>query len=1412
MKTSPLRVLVLVVAGIFAVGVLSLTPRIWSQLDGFMTTQKDSFVQQLERQVGLTFHYQSLSPNILEAFEFLGVEVSTPQGYTVVKAASVRLRWNWTAFLTGKLDDLVQRVQIINGSVELDPRLDGELLDRVRAYLAAPAQQGSIPPIEGFNVSLAWNSPTETLGLERGFFQFTREGSDYRLMFRGEVQAAFPTKGNLLKQVQGQFDGDLKTNPQFNVLSIQARTSRVTSNLLDLAPLHVQLRINPSEVELVKVQDSLPFDFRIRYDTQTQETSIGVTADHFQPSQLIVWKQSEVVSKLLATTLTGQFSLQLSNDLKAWAFQANGEAGLPSGLDSTGLLLESSVVRGKVNAVPGVVTFQETSFESPVLGASFDGTLSTDSWLPDGHLVLDHWTDQSFGTVSGSAELTRSGNTVNFTSDELRWQNLDFRTVTGWFERDGDLVAGSAEAFHDSQGLATRIVLGGKGSLVDQVFPVSFQVTDLPLSFAAQLAEGIHQTVNLPADLAAFVVQGKGSASFGPGSWSLLGLDVSFADPATPERTGQFSADFQNSLLRLKNGIFHWDGLDFTADLQADLQSSSLLSWQLQAGVWGQRFDVTGLYDVEGHRLSFSGSHGLAGWFVPQDGDVTLADWDGELKLDELLVPGGFKTGFHVTAQRRSSGLALQFDKADLEGVYPWNAEPFFLQTQGVIQGDAATFTSVSLRDSHNRLQGTVSGNWNLDFGTPWVGSLSLQGLDGTEAIDVGWNLSSWEVGQVTFTTTRLDLGRWISAPFRGRVAAKGNLELKGADSTWTVAATVSEAHWGDSPLGLKFNAEGSLTKAHLYQLQVALDPLAIADGTLDLDLGIRAWAATLPTTLRFGTNRWSAQVVNRGTWNAGTLSPSLSTGLKATQVALSGNKMPDWSLSASLDEGLWKLALDDGSASAEGDLDGRLVAQAKLPFPLQGHASGRLAGGKVQLQIEDARLDLALLRELPDKRLLNLKAGILSGSFVVAGLLTDPEITGKGSVAELVFDTPYIRQTIGPVTVNLEFLGRSLKIVPSNIGPSGQIWTLSGLAALDHLLPQEYQLSLETDVASSLPYSYLGMGIRADGIATGLLTVKGNPTSLILGGKMTAHDSVVSMAQGSYIPSGGDYFGINSDLTVVSGRNVEFVFPSQQFPVLRAVMATNQSLFIHWNEAVNDFALIGKLDLKTGELNYLNQTFTLREGSVTFNDDENGIDPRLVVRAELKTRTDTGPMTITLRGDSPLSKFSPRFTSDPYRTPEELQQLVGNTLSLPTDYAQTTGLKTALSLASDVGTSFLLKPFEESVKKNFSLDLFSVKTEILKKSLLGGNAPLGASDYLDNTRVFFGKYLGDDLFLQGSVAFRQNTVVSQQQTTPLLVEPEISMDFQTPFFGLNWTMQPQHPETLFVSDNTVTFKWVWSY
>jgi len=94
----------------------------------------------------------------------------------------------------------------------------------------------------------------------------------------------------------------------------------------------------------------------------------------------------------------------------------------------------------------------------------------------------------------------------------------------------------------------------------------------------------------------------------------------------------------------------------------------------------------------------------------------------------------------------------------------------------------------------------------------------------------------------------------------------------------------------------------------------------------------------------------------------------------------------------------------------------------------------------------------------------------------------------------------------------------------------------------------------------------------------------------------------------------------------------------------------------------------------------------------------------------------------------------------------------------------------------------------------------------------LGRNGPLDAADYLDNTRLFFGKYIGDDLFLQGTLIFSQDQTAAAQGSPKMVVEPQVQLEFQTPLFLLDWDLAPQHPETLFVTDNTVTFRWNWSY
>jgi hypothetical protein len=321
---------------------------------------------------------------------------------------------------------------------------------------------------------------------------------------------------------------------------------------------------------------------------------------------------------------------------------------------------------------------------------------------------------------------------------------------------------------------------------------------------------------------------------------------------------------------------------------------------------------------------------------------------------------------------------------------------------------------------------------------------------------------------------------------------------------------------------------------------------------------------------------------------------------------------------------------------------------------------------------------------------------------------------------------------------------------------------------------------------------------------------VRGTPLAVTVGGRLVLQDTLITLKDTGTPPPGD--LGFNADLTLVTGRKVEFLWPNETLPLLRAVTATGQTLAIKANDVASTWSLTGKLALKTGEINYLNRTFVLKEGQLGFLENQGGFDPRLSVRAEYKVQETSGPVVINLRADGTLSKFAPRFDAVPYKSPEELQQLVGTTLSLPTDYTKAPNADAALSVASDIGTSFLMTPFEETVKKNFNLDLFTVRTEILKRTLLNRNGPLDAADYLDNTRLFFGKYIGDDLFLQGTLAFRQDQTAAAQGSPKMVVEPQFQLEFQTPFFLLDWDLLPQHPETLFVTDNTVTFRWNWSY
>jgi hypothetical protein len=129
-----------------------------------------------------------------------------------------------------------------------------------------------------------------------------------------------------------------------------------------------------------------------------------------------------------------------------------------------------------------------------------------------------------------------------------------------------------------------------------------------------------------------------------------------------------------------------------------------------------------------------------------------------------------------------------------------------------------------------------------------------------------------------------------------------------------------------------------------------------------------------------------------------------------------------------------------------------------------------------------------------------------------------------------------------------------------------------------------------------------------------------------------------------------------------------------------------------------------------------------------------------------------------------------------------------------------------------------LLRPVERALREALGVDMVSIRSQFVQNLVLDG---FGASDAtgvgpgtgnpLDNTSLSFGKYLGSDLFL--TMLLRLDAPGSEpDDDLPLLSDIELSLEWATPFFMLEWSFLPRNLNTLFVTDNSISLRWGWSY
>ena len=146
------------------------------------------------------------------------------------------------------------------------------------------------------------------------------------------------------------------------------------------------------------------------------------------------------------------------------------------------------------------------------------------------------------------------------------------------------------------------------------------------------------------------------------------------------------------------------------------------------------------------------------------------------------------------------------------------------------------------------------------------------------------------------------------------------------------------------------------------------------------------------------------------------------------------------------------------------------------------------------------------------------------------------------------------------------------------------------------------------------------------------------------------------------------------------------------------------------------------------------------------------------------------------------------------------------------------------LFAASDYAIqSTVVRQAENKLRDLLNFDIFSLRTNVLQNTYNYSVARNSAKEkvsignFLDNTTVYIGKYLGSSLYVDAMlhVSFEDSDVNNIAAAGKMLFQPEFGMELESPFANIRVNMTPNINALLknqFVPSTSVTLSWKYAF
>jgi hypothetical protein len=1440
-KTPPFRlyVQILIFSGLVVLGVLILWP-LQRAVQGGMVSIRDDIITRLEQQIDRKIRYTSISPSIFGAFDVRNVRVTDYDGRPVLTMSHFRVAYSLWDLLWGK-SRAIHSVRIDSPLIDFNTVRDKDLIDLFKNFKASDDNSRQdftdIFPedlmVQIRNGKCLVRKNGDRFDLDELNLDLEIKGD--RVVFGGKwrfgvtIDRLIGDPVNLYAAVRanGSFRTDMTEGEA--ICSIPA----ITGDAVSASPVAFGVALDNHMIRLGKMPDQLPCEFSLEYGLNDKTIDAQFDCGNFRLGEFLAFSGGlEDARQLLDIAASG-----------AASFGRGQDGSLDYAVNLTGAALAASPAAGgsfKINASGDEQRVRVDTLRFSMPGEdgflcgeiSFSGSAGLDSFAPDGNLSLVNFglsgrekinADITIASNDGetkvwcqtldmgqvelgafSALLRPSGDDLGFTVSALR---LD--------DRKGSLLLkGSLNSKQRYMELNVKLDKFSAGDLAGMALPF---VKDAPLAAPLKgMLDGteittemylntdfVHWSYNTPR----FAFNGESDKGF-HGYISLAGTERRF---------------------ELKEGRFIRGEDTLLLSGNADITAGKSANFLVNARYRDSGYSFEGAV-LSGKSINIQGSNGLNVHLVSSGGK----GYTGSIHTEKFPVPFlGDPALLSCAARLRYDSAASwsvnleQFELTDIAG----SAGLAQMRISGSADPKGARFPLLYYRDAIGPLNGKADISWPADY-SGFNGTLEMG--EGAENYKIQASFAERSF-KLLFSGSSVQLDRAFD-----KVKARSDMDMslswdsinafRSELSIHSVKGKLFGQEFGARAYAVLDNEELTVNDLNFSfaDIQGSIPRFAVNGVKGEAEAKLEVMGSAGKKLIESGLLITAGFRPLRSWFEIGRIVDSFAGNVHVEKLSY-GNARQTQAFDVAFSRA-------DGVFSVTGgprdmlrfrmDEEGSFYAGFSSPFPVRGAIIGSIQQKNINAHCSDLYIDMGeLFNILPEASEFYMTGGYVNVSLDIRGSITDPEFFGSARGTSLRVRVPnYISQELRPIPFTVTIDGNEINFGPVSVASGKGAGTAKGWFRIDRWIPNTFSVDITVPRETPVPYAFDTNGFLARGEAAGNLNVSMENLRFDISGDLYANNTEMGINYDEMVnqrgrdPFSGGKTPCVVDLTVSTGPVVEFIYPNSRLPIIKANPDMGTKIHITVDSLARQYTLVSDIKIRRGEIFYLERSFYIRSGLLVFRENEMRFSPRLTARAEIRDHTDTGPVTMSLIVDNaPLLSFTARFESTPLLSQMEILALLGQSVpgAQPDENAAAVQ-KAFFNSGSEIATNFIVGrqvgQIERQVRNFTRLDMFNVRTQFVQNAMYRAlQSPVdrteGVSNYFDNTTVFGGKYIGQDMFVQGMLSMRYDAVKAAY-----VLSPDIGIELQNPLFGIRWDFTPTHPENWYVNDNSVTLTWSRSF